>query len=151
MSKYKISYACTEIVKQFEGFRRDAYLCPAKKWTIGYGSTIYEDGSSIRAGDGITHEKAEYLLITHIQREVLPVLDKIEGLNQNQVDALASFIFNIGNSAFKKSTIYRLLKEGKFDEASEQFKRWNKSNQIILKGLVARREAEQKLFDKEFK
>ena len=147
MSKYKITSPAIDLIKEFEGYRRDAYMCPSGKWTIGYGSTIYEDGSAVRSGDRINNCKAEYLLITHIENEVLPVLDKIEGLNQNHVNALCSFIFNIGNGAFKNSTMYKLLINKDFLNAAAEFNKWNKSDGKPLLGLTNRRIAERKLFE----
>lgn len=37
-----------DLVKNSEGLKLKAYLCPAGKWTIGYGSTLYEDGSKVK-------------------------------------------------------------------------------------------------------
>ena len=42
------------LIRKYEGCRLTAYLCPANKWTIGWGSTFYEDGSVVKKGDKIT-------------------------------------------------------------------------------------------------
>lgn len=131
-----------KLIKSSEGLKLNAYQCSAGKWTIGYGHT-----SGVKAGDKITKEQAEeffkedlrsveYCIQTEVERE----------LNQNQHDALASFIFNIGSFKFRHSTLLRQLNYGNFERAAEQFDRWvyvkGKKNQ----GLINRRKAEKELF-----
>ena len=53
--KYKISDSCIVLVKTFEGFRADAYKCPAGVWTIGYGHT--ED---VKASDKLQNHKQHF-------------------------------------------------------------------------------------------
>jgi len=67
-------------------------------------------------------------------------------LSQGQFDALASFVFNVGPSAFGNSTLLRLLNGGDAAGAAEQFKRWNRGADGPLPGLVLRRAAERTLF-----
>lgn len=49
----KTSYIGRNLIKAFEGYRSEAYLCPAGKWTIGYGHT-----SGVKEGDTCTKEQA---------------------------------------------------------------------------------------------
>jgi GH24 family phage-related lysozyme (muramidase) len=72
-------------------------------------------------------------------------------LSQNQFDALVSFIFNIGMVAFAKSTMLRLLNEGQYDEAADQFLRWiwASNPRRVVSGLLKRRRREQSLFIEE--
>lgn len=136
-----------DLIKQFEGLRLKAYLCPAKVPTIGFGSTFYEDGTRIRLGDTITEERAEKLLdIVYDKFEAdVKSLVKVE-INENQLGALVSFAYNLGSNALKGSTLLRFVNLGKFNEASEEFKKWVRSGSVILPGLVKRREAERQLF-----
>jgi GH24 family phage-related lysozyme (muramidase) len=67
-------------------------------------------------------------------------------LTDNQYAALVCLTFNIGVAAFSKSTLLRLLNEGKYDEAQNQFIRWDKDNGKTIPGLHARREREAELF-----
>jgi lysozyme len=67
-------------------------------------------------------------------------------LNLNQFSALVSFAFNVGTSALAKSTLLRYLNKGKYFEAALQFRRWTRGGNVILPGLVRRREAEKNLF-----
>lgn len=67
-------------------------------------------------------------------------------LTQNEFDALASFVFNVGLGAFEKSKLRRLLKAGDKAGAANEFPRWNKAAGKVLPGLVTRRAAERALF-----
>ena len=58
-----------------------------------------------------------------------------------------SFVFNIGPTAFRKSTLLRLLNEGKPEEVPAQLKRWNKAGGKTVQGLINRREAESGLWE----
>jgi lysozyme len=73
-------------------------------------------------------------------------------LTQNQLDALVSFVFNIGIGAFKGSTLLRKLNAGDYASASIEILRWNKATvegrRVVLVGLARRRVAERELFIK---
>ena len=131
-----------DLIKKLEGCRLEAYKCPAGVWTIGYGHT-----KGVQNGQKITQAQAEEFLI-----EDLKVYEKaVEScvkvpLSQNQFDALVSFCYNCGSGALKTSTLLRLLNEGKYSEAGEQFLRWNKAGGKVLVGLTRRREEERELF-----
>lgn len=137
-----------ELIKEFEGFRERAYLCPAGTLTIGYGTTVYEDGSKVRSGDRVTKGRAEELLRKDCQRFEADVKRLVNvPLTDNQFSALVSFTYNVGSNALAKSTLLKVLNQGNYNQASNELLRWNKANGIVLKGLVRRRENEKKLFD----
>lgn len=144
----KVSSKGLELIKEFEGFSSVAYLCSAKKATIGYGNTFWEDGTPVKIGDQISKERAETLL-KHVVDNFSVAVEvdiKIE-VTQNQFDALVSLAYNIGLGAFKNSTLLRQLNRGNFVGASQEFLRWDKSNGKPLLGLTRRREREKLLFD----
>lgn len=144
----KISNKGLELIKEFEGFSGTAYLCSAKKATIGYGNTFWEDGTPVKIGDQISKERAETLL-KHVVDNFSVAVEvdiKIE-VTQNQFDAMVSLAYNIGLGAFKNSTLLRQLNRGDFVGASQEFLRWDKSNGKPLLGLTRRREREKLLFD----
>ena len=144
----KVSSKGLELIKEFEGFSSVAYLCSAKKATIGYGNTFWEDGTPVKIGDQISKERAETLL-KHVVDNFSVAVEvdiKIE-VTQNQFDALVSLAYNIGLGAFKNSTLLRQLNRGNFVGASQEFLRWNKSNGKPLLGLTRRREREKLLFE----
>lgn len=131
-----------ELIKSFEGCRLEAYICPAGVPTIGYGHT-----HGVRLGQIISQKQADDLLLEDLDQFVKAVNRLvIVPLNQNQFDALVSFVFNIGIGAFTSSTLLRLLNQRAYNEAADQFKRWNKGGGKVLKGLVRRRQAEEDLF-----
>lgn len=65
-------------------------------------------------------------------------------LNENEKIAYISFVFNVGEGAFAKSTMRKLLNQGRYEEACRQFPRWVYDNGVKLRGLVSRREGEMK-------
>lgn len=139
------------LIKDFEGLRLKPYLCSAGVPTIGYGSTYYENGAKVSLKDKeITEERAEELLAFHLREHERHVdtLTK-SAISDNQFAALVSFCYNVGPGSLKKSTLLKLVNENKFDDAAEQFLRWNKAGGKELAGLTRRRQAERSLFLKE--
>lgn len=131
-----------DLIRRWEGCRLKAYRCPAGVWTIGYGHT-----RSVISGLCITYDRAEELLKQDLKQfeETITSYVKVP-LAQNQFDALVSFTFNVGVGAFGRSTLLKLLNQGKYALAAEQFDRWTKANGKELPGLVSRRAEEKKLF-----
>ena len=137
-----------EIIKKYEGLRLTAYLCPANKWTIGYGNTFYEDGTSVKPGDKITIERAESLLIkvTDAFWNQMSKLIK-QPLTENQKSALLSFTYNVGIGNFQKSTLLKKVNANPNDlTIRSEFLKWVKSRGIVLSGLVKRRTEEANLY-----
>lgn len=139
------SEAGLRIIRTFEGCRLQAYRCPAGVWTIGYGHT-----QGVSQGDVISKADAEHLLRTDLEPVEAEIHALRLNLRQNQFDALASFIFNIGTAAFRnKSSVRRYIIEGRTDEEiAEKFLLWNKANGVALQGLTNRRKMEADLFKK---
>jgi len=137
-----------ELIKAFEGFRSEAYHCPAGYPTIGYGEKISNvKWSDLSEYDSITEEEADQLLEDRCD-EIAEFLDSVVQveLEEHQRDALISFTYNVGSGNFKSSTLLKVLNEERFDAVPEQLKRWKYSGKIVLLGLVRRREAEAALF-----
>jgi len=137
-----INIAGIRLLKEFEGLRLEAYKCPAGVWTIGYGHTrMAKEGMKISADVAEAYMHSD---LGPIEKQ----LDKMfpSGLNDNEFSALVSLCFNIGMGAFKKSTLCKLLMEGKKQEAAAEFLRWNKAGGKELAGLTRRRSAERDLF-----
>ena len=105
----KISNKGLELIKEFEGFSANAYLCPAKIPTIGYGNTFWENGRKVRIGEQISKSKAlellEFVANKDFADKIFPLI-KVQ-INQNQFDAMVSLAYNIGVGAFSKSTILK--------------------------------------------
>lgn len=153
MIKYSFSPACVNLVKKFEGLHKltpegdvRAYRCPAGKWTIGYGHT-----KGVKSGMRISVEEAERLLEEDLQECVDHVNKLVKAeLTQAQTDALTSFVFNLGPTQFKSSTLLKKLNAGDYDGAALEFPKWNKARENgvlkVFPGLTRRRTAEAALF-----
>jgi len=144
-----VSQRCIDLIKQFEGFYGNAYLCPASVPTIGFGSTMWADGRKVKLGEMISMENAEKLLQWEINNKV-HCLNKLR-LNQNQFDALMSFVYNVGIGNLMKSTLYKKALLNPNDETiRDEFMKWNKARVkgvlTPLKGLTRRRQAESNLY-----
>jgi len=132
------------LIKEFEGCSLKAYLCPAKKATIGYGNTFYTNGSKVKMGDTITQEQADELLRQTLKGFESIISKRIKvPLNQNQFDALVSHTFNTGGS----DTLFKLINEGK-DVKQWWTTRYIQADGVVQKGLIRRRKAEYDLFMK---
>lgn len=173
-----ISPAGLELIKKHESLRLRAYLCPSNKLTIGYGHVIQPQWDFV-AFKAMTSHSLTQLKLACERRKTLTndanaclfinptqaaaflngdtrqVAEFIKStthveLNQNQFDALCSFVFDIGQGAFAGSTLRELLNAGDYKGAADQFERLNKGivngTKQVLKGLSLRRQAERLLF-----
>jgi lysozyme len=147
----KLSKAGVRLIAGFEGFRSDLYDDAAGHCTIGYGHLVHHgacDGSETKEfRHGVTRERALELLGEDAATAAAAVNDGVSvPLEQDQFDALTSFVFNVGSGAFQDSTLLKVLNEGKYDEVPAQLNRWVKAGSHTLEGLVRRRQAEGELF-----
>jgi lysozyme len=139
-----ISRQGLDLIKHFEGFRAEPYICSGGERTIGYGHII-------RAGDSynppISKAQAERLLRIDVAaaeaavRRLLPVT-----LTQAQYDALVSFTYNLGAGALQRSTLRQKVLRGHHQAAGQEFLRWVYAGGRKLKGLMKRRQAEAELY-----
>lgn len=141
-----ISKRGVALIKEHEGLRLKAYLCPANVWTIGYGHT----GADVFQGKIITEHEAENLLIADLIKFERAVRNNVhKPLTQNQFDALVSFTFNLGEGSLKKSTLLRKVNQNPNDPSIElEFKKWVNAAGRRLPGLVKRRAQEVALYFK---
>lgn len=140
----KVSDACVQLVKTFEGLSTSAYVCPAGVVTIGYGHT-----RNVEKGQVITEKLATVLLmedLASVAEEVARILGDTQ-VSQNEFDALCSFTFNLGSGNLLKSTLLKKLTAGDRKGAAQEFLKWNKAGGRSLAGLTRRREAEKRLFE----
>lgn len=148
----KPSSHCLDHIRDFEGLRLRAYLCPAKKATIGYGST----GPDIKIGMTWSLDQAK----ARLQHDVETFANKVTKIagecTQGQYDALVAFAYNVGigtprtatsdGSGLWGSTLLRLHLKGDHEGAALQFLRWNKAGGKVLGGLTRRRTAEMLIY-----
>jgi lysozyme len=143
------SQRAVDLIKKFEGYFPNAYLCPAGVPTIGYGSTMWSDGKKVVLGQKISLDNAEKLLMWELKNKE-HCLNKLH-LNQNQFDALMSFVYNVGCGNLVKSTLYKKALINPNDQTiKDEFMKWNKARVkgvlTELKGLTRRRIEEAKLY-----
>ena len=138
-----LGYKGTKILKFFEGCKLTAYQDSVGVWTIGYGHT-----KGVYDGMTITQEEAEQMLLTELE-EYEGYVEKYVTvpLTQNQFDALVVWVYNLGPTNFRNSTLLKELNSGNYTAAGKEITRWNKAGGKVLAGLVRRREAEAKLFN----
>lgn len=135
----------SRLARKFEGYYSAPYLCPAGVATIGFGSTRYEDGSSVSLHDlPITRKRAEELMQWELRTACLPaVLRLCPGADTpERVAALLDFTYNLGQGNLRASTLRRKVNSGQWDQAPAELRKWVRSGGKVLKGLVLRREAE---------
>ena len=138
----KISNNGLDLVKHFEGLVLEAYKCPAGVWTIGYGHT-----KDVQPGDEWSEDHAEHMLEVEMEEYEQYINDLVEvELNQNQFDAMVSWVYNLGVGNLQSSTLLKVLNAGDYAGVPEQIMRWNKAGGKVLEGLTRRRQAEADLF-----
>lgn len=145
-----VNESTRELIKEFEGLRLKAYLCPAGVWTIGYGHT-----KGVTKGQIISKERAEELLT----EDLATYEDGVEKLlerpaTDGQFGAFVSLAFNLrdGVNQVRKSTALRRFNAGDIVGTAEALTWFNKAKDpkagamVILPGLTRRRMAEKELF-----
>ncbi len=146
MSKItKVSLSCLDLIRHFEGLFLNSYQCPAKVWTIGYGTTIYPDGSKVKERQSCTQEQA-MVYLRHDLSFFENAVDAYtrDDVTQQQFDALVSFAYNLGAKNLKDSTLLKRINNNPqdYDLIEAQWLRWNKAGGAALKGLTRRRSSE---------
>lgn len=143
----QISHSGLSFLKDQEGFKDTAYRDSGGVWTVGYG-TIQVDGKAVVQGMKCTEPQAALWMQGHLALVQTSINQLIRTqLTQNQFDALCSFVYNEGETAFAKSTMLRLINTNDFIGAGKQFDRWVFVGPNIVAGLVARRRRERDLFE----
>lgn len=138
----KTGFNGLELIKSFEGLHLKAYLDPVGIPTIGYGHI-----RGVKMGQVITEQEATAFLQEDLAYAEHAVNTYVTvPLNQNQFDALVSFVFNLGAGTFQKSWLLRDTNLKKFEQAANEFPRFVYAGGVKLRGLVRRREAEKALY-----
>lgn len=134
-------------IRKHEGEKLEVYADPVGLPTAGVGHLLTEEElKTLKVGDKITEEQCMKWLREDLKKAVDCVNAVKAPLTKSQALALVSLVFNIGTGAFNRSSLKRLLEQGKFTLAAAEFKRWSKAKGRTLPGLVTRRDAERSLF-----
>lgn len=135
-----------DLIKRFEGCRLEAYRCPSNKFTIGYGHT-----KGVKQGQVITKQQAEEFLKSDISVFEMGINKLGLNITQSQFDALVSFAFNLGLANLNSSTLLRKIKICSTDlSIVKEFGKWINAGGRKLDGLIKRRNAEAKLYFKDY-
>lgn len=149
----------SDVVAQFEGKTLTVYEDPLGLQSIGYGHVltpeeiksgeIIIEGNPVNFNNGITEEQALKLLNQDLEpiRQAVDELVTVP-LTQNQLEALTSFAFNVGLETFRRSTLLKVLNEGKYEQVPDEMRKFARAGGRELPGLVKRREAEIELWNK---
>jgi len=138
-----------ELITHFESFIPNAYRDPVGIWTLGYG-TIRVEGNPVTEGMTCTKEVALQWLHEELDTITPRILRAcVVPLQQQQLDALASFVYNLGIGNFQSSTLLKNIKAQR-PVTESNFTLWCKArvNGVLvpLPGLVRRRRAEHFLY-----
>lgn len=130
-----------------EGKANVAYQDIGGVWTICVGAIKDKEGKPVKKGLRYSDQDCLELLGRDVGVAEKAIQQCVTTpLYQNQFDALTSLTFNIGNTAFCKSTLVRVLNQGRLSEASMQFKKWTYVKGVFSPGLYSRRVSEEALF-----
>lgn len=131
------------LINEFEGCRLAAYQDSVGVWTVGFGHT-----KTAVNGMRITQCEADRLLAADVAEHEVFIRKYVTApINQNQFDALSSFVFNLGGGSLKSSTLLKKLNARDYKGAAAEFDRWCFAGGVKLAGLVRRRKAERELFE----
>jgi lysozyme len=135
------------LIRRFEGFRGQAYKCPAGIWTIGYGHTEGAGPPQVAGGMTISEAEAERILAADVALFAKGVAACLRrSLSDNQFSALVSFAYNVGLANFRNSSVLAAVNAGDFAAVPRRLQLWMKGGGRVLPGLVTRRAAEAALF-----
>ncbi len=139
----KPSDACFSLIKQFEGLRLKSYKDVGGILTIGYGYT----GPEVHPETVWTESQANFAMLARCNA-IASILTGcvVPVLRQHQLDALVSFCYNVGQNAFRGSTLLKAINQRDAVATAEQWLRWDHVGGKVVPGLLRRREAELTLF-----
>lgn len=137
----------TAVISYYEGYKPVAYKDPVGIVTVCYGHT-----STARMGTRLSEAECTALLRDDLSTAFNAVdrLVTVE-LTVERRAALASFVFNVGEGAFQRSTLLKMLNNGDTQAACAQLDRWVFAKGTKLNGLVVRRATERELCEKGLK
>jgi lysozyme len=146
------------LFKEWEGLVMHEYLDSGGAPTIGIGHLLTRSertsgkiiigGQALDYRNGLTEQQCWDLVDQDLDSVEATVNEAVTvPLNQNQFDALVSFAFNVGNGAFRGSTLLKQLNQGQYEQVPTQLSRWNKDNGHVVQGLINRREKEITLWN----
>lgn len=142
-----LNKASLDLIKRWEGCKLKAYKCSAGVWTVGYGLTSSAGFIEVGPNTVITQAEADWYLEKTVEKFLAEIKPAITApINENELGAFTSLAYNIGPTAFRKSSALRHFNAGNKDKVPNAMRMWRKAGGKVVKGLVSRREAEVNLF-----
>jgi len=151
----RVPQAAIDLIKKYEGFSADPYICPAGVATIGYGNTFYPDGKRVSMGDApITTADAEHMLKVVVDKDFVSVLEKNiphwGEMSDGQKSALISFAYNLGANFYGDTdnfgSITRDLKNKDWANVPATLLKYRNPGSAFEEGLKRRRTEEGKVW-----
>jgi lysozyme len=141
-----ITESTLNFIKEVEGVEHKVYKDSAGLDTIGVGHLL-KPGENFTE---ITDKEVDALLFIDLNTAMNAVLRNVRvQLNQNQFDALVSFVFNVGTRAFFNSTLLvKINQKASRELIVKHWMEWNKAGGKVVAGLVNRRSKEVQLYFK---
>lgn len=139
-----VSLGGLAFITQHEGKVNQTYPDPAHGWRV---PTVCI-GHTATAVRGRWYSDQECLAL--LQRDAAVASAAVlrharVPLSQGELDAYTSFVFNVGEGAFSRSTLLRLLNANDRVGACHELLRWDYAGGKRLAGLTKRRAEERKL------
>jgi len=136
------------LVASFEGFRARPYQDLGGVWTIGYGSTYLLSGKPVTASTPALSEATAAALLRNVLVSFWDTVERLVKvpLTDRQGAAVLSLVYNIGETAFSRSTLLKKLNAGDLKGAADEFPKWNLIKGKVSRGLSQRRAKERNLF-----
>lgn len=130
----------TATVAAWEGRSNDPYRDIVGVETVCHGETRV-------AMRRYTDAECDDLLAEALGGFATGVLERNPGLRERpqQLAAATSLAYNIGLSAYWRSTVARRFAQGRWREGCDAILLWNKAGGRVIRGLVRRREAERRI------
>lgn len=147
------------IIKKWEALKLLPYLCPTGHWTIGYGSTMYPNGTRVQRTDPkIDPAWAEVMLTAHMTKDEKMLQACVTRTPSiHQAAALQCIAYNTGVGLHDGTTpdlanshLIAALNAGDIQGAADHFLDWDKGHVmgkvVVIDGLRNRRMDERLLF-----
>lgn len=142
-----------KFLEREEGRVLHSYLDTAGVWTIGVGSTMYQNGKHVGPHEIISDAQADILRNWEVSNKADAIKALTAGvtLNDKQIVALISLTYNIGIHGLQISTLLKRIKINPADPSiRDAFMMWDKihvDGQLVESpGLHARRKREADLY-----
>lgn len=138
-----VSEELKELLKSTHKFTRTIWTSKTGISYIGYGHILSDKEDFVK----LTKKQCIELFekdISTINRSLTKLVKK--EIPQNHFDALASVLYDIGPTLFKKSSLLTLYNKGLLDEASLRIMVWSKYKGIHSSALEYRRRIDYKIF-----